>query len=83
MASFARPALPQRAWTIEEHALFAARREFELLMLPLPFSLGQGSILCFLGIKEGLQLDPEAESRRGECSLVAGEHGIQNRFENG
>ena len=33
MASFARLALPQRAWTIEEHALFAARKEFELLKL--------------------------------------------------
>jgi len=33
MASFARPALPQREWTVEEHALFAARKEFELLKL--------------------------------------------------
>jgi hypothetical protein len=29
MASFARSALPQREWTAEEHALFAARKEFE------------------------------------------------------
>ena len=33
MASFARLALPQRVWTIEEYALFAARKEFELLKL--------------------------------------------------
>ena len=33
MASFARLALPQCVWTIEEHALFAARKEFELLKL--------------------------------------------------
>ena len=35
MASFARSALPprRREWTVEEHALFAARKEFELLRL--------------------------------------------------
>ena len=33
MASFARPALLQREWTVEEHELFAARKEFELLKL--------------------------------------------------
>ena len=35
MASFARSVLPprQREWTVEEHALFAARKEFELLRL--------------------------------------------------
>ena len=33
MASFARPALLQCEWTVEEHALFAARKEFELLKL--------------------------------------------------
>ena len=33
MASFARSALPQREWTVEECALFAARKEYELLKL--------------------------------------------------
>jgi hypothetical protein len=33
MASHRRPLLPRRAWTLEEAALFAARREYELLRL--------------------------------------------------